>query len=342
MCLRKKRIYCNQEDQNRFRGVEHVVPKSFGTFGSETPTLDCVCDDCNGFFGRGIDQNLARETLEGVTRYARGQYSSEARPQQKLNITLDEGSENGDFAGFKVAVDGTTGKLNMLPQFQIVNLRTGEGEVYLMHQIAGLKLPEESYGKPGINGETGTWKCKIMAPTKQQHDALVEALQSNGIDFKPGKPLTPPAAIDADPTDEITVPVIIEAEVDTLHKRAIAKILMNFVARYLGCDEALKPRWDFLRSYVRYGQGLIKARMTDRPFWTGQESDTLRFTDDSFNVRVENINGHIIGVMQFYGHKSFEMILVENDSLPPESEIAYRFTPGSKPLRGEKRKVDPA
>ena len=58
-------IYCPQTDPSRFRGVEHVIPQGFGRFGSETPTLDCVCDDCNAYFRRELDQLLARETYEG-------------------------------------------------------------------------------------------------------------------------------------------------------------------------------------------------------------------------------------------------------------------------------------
>ena len=76
----KTRIYCSQTDPDRFRGVEHVIPRGFGRFGSETPTLDCVCDDCNAHFGRELDQLLARDTYEGISRYSRGLLSTEARP----------------------------------------------------------------------------------------------------------------------------------------------------------------------------------------------------------------------------------------------------------------------
>jgi hypothetical protein len=60
-------IYCRQTDSDRFRGVEHVIPQGFGRFGSETPTLDCVCDDCNAYFGRELDQLLTRDTYEGIS-----------------------------------------------------------------------------------------------------------------------------------------------------------------------------------------------------------------------------------------------------------------------------------
>jgi hypothetical protein len=62
-------IYCGQNDPSRFCTVEHVVPQAFGRFGGVTPTLDRVCDDCNAYFGRELDQLLARETPEGISRY---------------------------------------------------------------------------------------------------------------------------------------------------------------------------------------------------------------------------------------------------------------------------------
>jgi hypothetical protein len=35
-----KCIYCLKDSDVTFRGVEHVIPEAFGTFGSNTPTLD--------------------------------------------------------------------------------------------------------------------------------------------------------------------------------------------------------------------------------------------------------------------------------------------------------------
>jgi hypothetical protein len=57
-------------------------------------------------------------------------------------------------------------------------LRTGKGEVYFLPQIAGLTLPEADYGEPATNGEKGTWRCKILAPSREAHDAA----QENAVD----------------------------------------------------------------------------------------------------------------------------------------------------------------
>src|SRR3989338_249143 len=92
-------IYCGNRNHLEFKGKEHVIPQSFGTFGAETPTLDCVCDACNDFFGKQLDLVLARDTLEGLTRYKNGILSEAKRPQKGLNFSLIESEETGEFGG---------------------------------------------------------------------------------------------------------------------------------------------------------------------------------------------------------------------------------------------------
>jgi hypothetical protein len=335
-----KCIYCLRDSGVTFKGVEHVIPQAFGKFGNRTPTLNCVCDECNGYFGRKLDQLLSRETLEGVSRYKRGVASKETRAQKRVEIALAEGPETGNFAGMRVTVDGKTGKL-MKPaaQFHAFNFKTSENEVYFKEQIPGLKLPEDVYGKPGKDGVKGTWKVKTLAGSKEEHDELVELLRAAGIDFQLGEPFHLPAA-DASGGSEPDFPVEISGVVDTEHKRALAKILMNYVTWTLGTEEALKTRWNFLRNFVLRAEGAIKSRITEAPFWNGQETARRRFADDSIDIRIENLHGGIVGSIQFYGHFAYQMILVENDALEAAAEVGHRFTPGSEPILGEKRAVE--
>jgi hypothetical protein len=332
-----KCIYCLR---NMPPGREHVIPDAFGTFGSNTLTLQCVCGECNTYFGQKLDQLLARDTIEGVSRYARGKLSRESRPQKRLEISLAEESEAGPFAGARVFIDGTTGTLIMPPQFHVFNFQTEQNEVYFLEQIAGLALPEAIYGTPDKEGIKGTWRVKAFAGSQEEQDALVAALQSNGIDFQPGPPFRLPERSTVMRGNKPTFLVLMQGEVDTLHKRALAKILMNFVAKTLGCDEALKERWDFLRNYVRYAKGLIKSRHIGQAFWNGQETENLRFADDSIDIRVENLGSNIVGSIQFYGRSTYQFILVENDALPSRAEIGYRFTAGLEPIPGEKRPIE--
>lgn len=331
-------IYCRHTRPDQFRGVEHVIPQGFGRFGSETPTLHCVCDDCNSYFCGALDQLLTRDTYEGVSRYSRGQLSSEARRQKRLRLALIDKSEAGDFVGLRVAIDGTTGQL-MEPaaQFHIYNFRTGQEEVYFLSQIVDLILSEADYGKPSTDAEKGTWKCKILAPSKEAHDAMVETLQRAGLNFRSGTPFQNPWCFASGATPSFLVEI--SGVVDKPHKRAIAKILMNFAAFHLGRDDVLGSRWDFLRRYIRFGEGEIKARLSNCPFWTGQETDQHHFQDDSINVRIENLNGNVVGSIQFYNSHTYQMILIESDALHPDQEVGQRYTAGKPPISGEKRSL---
>ncbi len=328
-------IYCKRDESAvTFDGVEHVIPQAFGVFGSETPTLKCVCDECNGGFGRTLDIYLARETLEGVIRYKNGIFSSEARPQKHLHIALDEGPQTGDFAGMKVAIDGTTGELmKPLAQFHILNQQSGKTETYFKKQIAGLKLPDDVYGRPGDGSGNGTWKCAIFAGSKADHDEIVEALQANGIAFIPAEPFELPglSGDEKHPFDASTLPVLITGEVTHTHRRAHAKILMNFLAKYFGEEEALKPHWDYLRSFICGEAGTIRYKVFDDPFPDNQDSDVLKIIRGSIAAWIENRHGNIVGSLQFYGNQIFQYLLRELAALPDDQQFGYCYTDGETP-----------
>jgi hypothetical protein len=130
--------------------------------------------------------------------------------------------------------------------------------------------------------------------------------------------------------------VQIEGTIDDPKKRAFVKILFNFATYFLGSSETLKPEWDRARRFVRLREKTLRARVSTKPFWDGQETEHWRFEDDSYNLRIENLEGNVVGAVQFFNLFTYEFILVENYSLSPEQEIAYRFTPGEEPQRGVK------
>ena len=63
----RKCIYCPQQDASRFRGVEHVIPQSFGTFGGQStlPQRMRALDNCarkspSGEFSPASQEGMAR------------------------------------------------------------------------------------------------------------------------------------------------------------------------------------------------------------------------------------------------------------------------------------------
>lgn len=323
-------IYCGVEyDRTLFKSVEHVLPQSFGVFGSKTPTLkDCVCDNCNQYFKKDLDQVIARESLEGITRYKKGIFSRESRVQRRLVVKLPDTPEMGENAGVLVWIDGQTGKIREpLPQVLFQIGATGKYEVVREHELASLDWRTRGFSDKGL---------KVLAPSAETLQTLLQLLKAIGINFVEKSRLRNPFdhAQGADKQFEVQI----EGVIDHTIKRGFVKILMNFAAKYIGCGEVLKKEWDKCRNYVRWNGEPILTRVSTKPFW-GEESHNWRFDDDSYNMRVENVGPDLIGVIQFFNLYTYEFKLVENYNIPEANEVAARFTPGEEPTFGAKKRT---
>jgi len=328
-------IYCKKEDAENFKGVEHVIPQSFGRFGSKTPTLECVCDECNAYFSKELDLLLARDTLEGVTRSKKGICSAAKNSPKSLKFNLEEVPENGEFGGALIGgPDPVTGQYRpLLPQFWIKNIQTGNWERYRIDEIKSLVITDEKYGSATSDDR----QMKVMGPSQEKYDEVLAELRKYNIPFRVTDTLKEiPFLKDIDPEGKVIVRCTIYGEINKQHKRAFAKVLFNFTTYYLGKEETLKPEWDKARQFIRYDSETLKWRFSQKPFWDGQENGNLRFQSNSSNLRIENKNGNVVGVIQVYNLFTHEIILVENYELLPEQEVAYRFTPGEEPHLGIK------
>ncbi len=61
-----KCIYCRSEVP-RDAPKEHIIPQSFGVFTPDI-TLDCVCKDCNHYFGSKLEWPMRVHSVEGMRR----------------------------------------------------------------------------------------------------------------------------------------------------------------------------------------------------------------------------------------------------------------------------------
>ena len=320
-----KCIYCGEEDDNRFNTKEHVIMRSFGTFGSQTPTLKCVCDDCNSFFKKELDLPFARNSLEGIMRYNNGIYSREKRSQDKnyLLLTLPKSEEFSEWGGVVIAVDGTTGMISgPIPQVQFKN-ETGEYEPILDYELEKLDWKSKKYSDKDI---------KIFAISEENHQELIDKLGKIGINYKIKSTLKPDFI---EKYQDKKISVNIQGSTDHKMKRAIVKILFNFSAKFLGYEEVMKQEWNKAREYIRYNKEPLKARATNQPFW-GEETKKRRYLEGGYNIRIENRDNSIIGVIQFFNLYLYEFILIENYSINKDMEACYKFIPGKEPIIGKK------
>jgi hypothetical protein len=315
-------IYCKTTDAQCFRGVEHVIPQSFGTFGDQTPTLKSVCDGCNAFFKKELDQILARETIEGLTRYNKGIYSSETRPQNRLKIALADPHEVGDAAGIAAWVDGQTGNLMPRP-LQVVFRKSSTGEYVPVFEkdLRSLDWKKEGYSDKGI---------KIFASSEDEHARAVQLLSAIGIKYEVQSRIASPSP---GKSSDGKFLVEVSSTIDHVEKRGFSKILFNFACKYLGEEEVRKTEWDKARHYIRFNAEPLKARISSKPFWDEERSSGLRFPDDSYNLRIENHQRGIVGALEMFNLYNYEILLVEGYKLP--QELGMSFTPDKRPIRAK-------
>ena len=183
---------------------------------------------------------------------------------------------------------------------------------------------------------------RILAPSREEYDAVIQELKRYNIPYREREMLDlPPFVRDVSDEGTITVEGDIVGTISKVHKRALAKVLFNFATKYIGADETSRPEWDGARAFIRNDGDTLLARISQKEFWTGQEQKNMRFPNDSYNLRIENEGGNVIGVIQIFNLFTYDFVLAEHHSIPPEKEVAYRFTPGEKPFLGVKMDKPP-
>ncbi len=315
-----KCIYCFTENESKFDGKEHVIPQAFGTFGNATPTLKSVCDECNAYFSKELDHFLARESIEGVTRYQKKMYSGEARQQKEIFFVTPRIPELGDYGGTMVWVDGTTGHIqDPIGQVHIPHTESGEDMVFLEAELEDLDWRQLGLETKGI---------KIFGSTEEQA-RLIEKLKIIGIDLKNTTKLLP-----LDYPAGVPLQVEIHGKIDKRMQRAYAKIIFNFTAKYIGDYEVLKKEWDPARRFIRFGEGLLDYQPINGSFWAN-ETESMRVGDIGYNLTIAGVNGNMQGSIQMFNLLTHEFIMVKGHvSL---AEAAMRFEPGRAPMRATRR-----
>lgn len=105
-----------------------MIPQAFGKFGERNLIAWDVCDSCNSFFGRSLDQLLARETYEGHLRFEAGVKPVKSYKPPRDGRRVRTFGKDGPWAGMELRprVDSAGGQLVQAPIAQIGFARTAE------------------------------------------------------------------------------------------------------------------------------------------------------------------------------------------------------------------------
>ena len=232
-------IYCRSAGPfNR----EHVIHEGFGRFRNTLVLHNTVCADCNQGFGDTIDLALTRSSVEGFERYRFGvKEPSEIEKFRYGDLKLRAKVE-GDFAGaafeHRASPDGTHLVARLLPGLA-VRRKDSDEFVHFTEQEA---LDGAWLKNPDVDWHLGFRVFGDEASTKR----IEEALRAQGVIPSYRRLLTPPA------DGEMLVEQ--EFQITTDMQRALAKTAVNYLAYTQGSAYALRPEFDVVRRFVRYGK----------------------------------------------------------------------------------------
>lgn len=212
------------------------MPKAFGEFPFK---LDCVCDECNGLFGRGVEQQLARDSVEGFLRAHFGLKPKDRdRPRRlggkRLAISVNERS---DWNGVLVSAErDPTGKFCPAHPLPGASLRRkGESEWKW--------FPESDLNAEAVKPYIAEPEA-LLSGLPDEIRRLQDKLAELGIRPKKGWELENRSGL---------ARVFVNSVCDDVILRAVAKIAFNFLAYMEGSNFALKDDFNDIRKYIRWG-----------------------------------------------------------------------------------------
>lgn len=217
----------------------------------------------------------------------------------------------------RFVMDGSRGKVDVDRMFVLKKKKTGE-------EIEITKDNVDSFDiKPWLK------EVEIeMVGDPEEMRYLYERLQERGMKFI--KPFEYKMLSEVMPKEG---QVLVETTglVDNTIKRAITKILFNFVAYYIGTDVVVSPEWNMAREYIRNGIGRLECDVKRGVFWD-IETEHIHLEPPGTNIRIENKNGSVWGYIQFFNMMIYEVKLASGYTIPENKLIGGKFSHGEEPL----------
>jgi hypothetical protein len=262
-------IYCGgSEPETTFAKVEHVLPQAFGRFKDNLTLVDSVCDACNEYFGKELDEYLARDTIDGYNRFRLGHKPAEEFKSLGRRSTLRHHVDSGVLTGAKVLQKPVNGELKAQPLPQV---GFGSGPEGPFKWFPRDHLPD----KPTLKKLFHDGKRNIEFVEVTDVDEVLAELEESGVQLT-GLTQSRPANWEGR--------FRVESRVLMEHRfaRAIAKIAFNYLASQIGSGIARMPQFDVVRRYIRYDERPLGR------LWAVDPTPTLR--------GLPHTDGHVIGV----------------------------------------------
>ena len=237
------------------------------------PITNCVCSDCNQFFGDNLEPIVARGSFEAVRRLdyrIKPAESAKYLRKDRVHFSLS----GGEWSNLVVALQGDGDELFVSPVPQVrFAKKDGSGWIHFTEsELAGLSEP--------LPNEVDTKRIILTFDSEETRKRLLQALLRLGVEFQENES----GFLSRENIRESWVKV--ETQIDTVILRCMAKIAFNYLANTAGDDFVRKRGFNPIRSYIRYG--------------TVPDYDFFRISNDSIlaydTLVYRQTNGHLVTV----------------------------------------------
>ena len=257
---------------------EHVVPRMMGTYQDNFVLNDYqVCQECNSFFDRKLENTIGLDSLEGLLRMQHGsRVMTDGRELQGKRISFS--LKEGFFKGLRftvVANQSNKERINIafVPCIGILNESSGY-DYYALDQLPFATQDVLTRLKKEQKGIV-----TIELKREEVEQVLKEkGYLSNNYKYKE-KPVT-------DIHGKPYFNTEIKFSIDTIVRRVCAKTVFNYLCYTEGKEFVLQPQFDVIRNYIRYG--------------TWADSLWFRYSQGPVSTaELPNDTSHSIGYMWF-------------------------------------------
>lgn len=238
-------IYCKKEKLDSEFNREHVIPRMMGRYVNAPVLSDCqVCQDCNSYFSKEIEDKIALDSFEAFLRMKSGtKRMSDGRRLSNSRISLT-GAE-GIFKGLI---------------FQVVSDTTNSERIHFeISPCIGIKKAEDEYDYYPID-ELPSATAEMIQTLKEFESPIIQfgydpeeatsALIEKGYITKDAKYSVKGIEDEYGEPDFITS---IKFSIDSFVRRVCAKTIFNYICWSTSASNMLDSKFDALREYVRNG-----------------------------------------------------------------------------------------
>ena len=298
-------VYCKQiKPISDYSKKEHVIPQSFGMFANNMTLDQQVCDNCNQYFGDKLEIDLARDTIEGLSRYNHGvkqacEFKSLGQ-RSRLKIRVTEGQFKGALVYPEYSAD--TGKLMIRPFHQIGFYHPEYAQYSFFHPD---EIPFKSeLIEEGFDLSRRNAVVTLGLNLEQAREIIAE------------KGIIPRSWGDTEtlkPT-EGSWGVEVEGNLDTILFRAIAKIAFNYFCFWIGADVARQTKFDVIRYFIREGiqPPYPLVVIEDRPILADEPNVGLRRLGHIVTLNWSRERNSIVSKVSLFNQNTYLVSLSRN------------------------------